>query len=719
MSCLPSRADARNSQPPIFRIRLIRTPGLRSSEQIIDLETFLPLFDGHSGRETGGVEMTGNFNDDFDRINREAPKSIRLWLWDFPGGRLQGLEYVVRNPRCDDKRLGSFKVNIRSGLWSDFATTDAKGNDLISLVAYVRNINQGEAANCLANKIGIPPLKLNGSASYKPSTNGSQRPSAKSSAVRKIADTYDYLDENGDLIFQVVRFEPKDFRQRRPAQPADDSAMVRDGWVWEVRGLRQVPYRLPELIEAIALGHPVWIVEGEKDTNSLWKLGIPATCNAGGAGKWKNEFREFFIEADVIVAPDNDPQGQEHATAIAQSLAGTVARLRVLDLTKQWPMLPAKADVSDCIAAGATAEQLWSLADSTLDWSAPPAGTSQDQVASAPHPSEQDWRAKVVMANDLQSMSFPPVRHILPGYISEGATIIAGKPKIGKSWLTLDLCLAATANRFTLGTLKPTQGDVLYLALEDNNRRLKRRMAKLWPSLEACWPARLALVTDWKRAGDGGLEDIEDWCTSVADPVLVVVDTLEKFRPLQNGKSNAYSADYAAMTGLQKIAGRHRIAVVINHHVRKMEADDPFDTVSGTLGLTGAADTIIVLKRHAGAVTLHARGRDIEEIETALQFERATGRWTILGAAAEVYVSNERAAVLQALASGGSDGLAVSEIMAATGSNSRGAMDTLLFKMKEGGEVVRVKRGVYALPQDGGKIGQKGRRGLKILKIKS
>ena len=142
-----------------------------------------------------------------------------------------------------------------------------------------------------------------------------------------------------------------------------------------------------------------------------------------------------------------------------------------------------------------------------------------------------------------------------------------------------------------------------------------------------------------------------------------------------------------------------------------MEADDPFDTVSGTLGLTGAADTIIVLKRHAGAVTLHARGRDIEEMETALQFERATCRWTILGTAAEIYISNERVAVLGVLAGAGAEGLAVSEIMAGTGSRSRGAMDTLLFKMKEGREIVRVKRGFYALSQDGGKIDEKERKG--------
>jgi hypothetical protein len=146
-----------------------------------------------------------------------------------------------------------------------------------------------------------------------------------------------------------------------------------------------------------------------------------------------------------------------------------------------------------------------------------------------------------------------------------------------------------------------------------------------------------------------------------------------------------------------------------------MDADDPFDTVSGTLGLTGAADTIIVLRRHAGGVTLHARGRDIEEVETALQFDKSDCKWKILGAAPEVYRSHERGAVLAALEKAGAEGFSVSEIMAATGSTGRGAMDTLLFKMKEDGEIVRVKRGVYALSLDRGKIGQKERSEAQII----
>jgi hypothetical protein len=325
------------------------------------------------------------------------------------------------------------------------------------------------------------------------------------------------------------------------------------------------------------------------------------------------------------------------------------------------------------------------------------------------------WRRGAVLASDLQGMTFAPVRYVLPGYIPEGVTLLAGKPKVGKSWLTLDLCVAVAAGRFTLGTIKPTQGDVLYLALEDNKRRLKKRMTKLLPSPDSIWPDRLTLLTEWRRADDGGLNDIEEWCKSVPQPTLIVVDTLEKIRPIQSGKTQAYSADYQAITGLQKISGERGLAIVINHHVRKMEADDPFDTISGTLGLTGAADTILVLRRQGAAMILHARGRDIEESETAMQFDKASCKWTMLGPdALAASVSTERAKIIDALQSfipaNDKDGMAVSEIMAVTEATSRNAMDRLLHKMRMDGQIIRVRRGVYAAPSEGGKIGTIGQK---------
>jgi hypothetical protein len=647
---------------------------------------------------------------DFEGINHAAVRAYRSVLPSLiPGGKFRGQEYVVKNPCRDDQHTGSFSINIR-GVWKDFATSEG-GRDFVSLAAFVRGTSQGDAALELAEKLGVPVHKPGGAA-FTSRSNGTSATPAAETAVTKV---HQWGREGPPVWRDELRrhvCKDNDGPNLVKIKHADGSFKqwyrVQGGWqAKKPDSFRPIPYITASInpFDPELKDDQISWPEGEKDVDTLDKLNLPAFTFGGVGDGLPEGIGHYLKDCRLIILADNDQAGREHAEKkAAVAHAAGAASIRIL----HFPELAPKGDVSDFIGNGGTGEQLIERIDAATAWS-PPAETSQDQLASSERLSRQGWRAKVVMANDLQAMTFPPVRHILPGYISEGATIIAGKPKIGKSWLTLDLCLAATANRFTLGTLRPAQGDVLYLALEDNNRRLKRRMAKLWPSTDARWPGRLALVTDWKRADEGGLDDIEDWCRSVADPVMIVIDTLEKFRPLQNGKSAAYSADYAAVTGLQKIAGQHRIAVVVNHHVRKMEADDPFDTVSGTLGLTGAADTIIVLKRHAGAVTLHARGRDIEEAETALQFERATCRWTILGAAAEVYVSSERAAVLSALASAGPDGLAVPEIMAATGSKSRNAMDVLLFQMKSDGAVERLKRGVYAIPQDPTKIAKKER----------
>jgi hypothetical protein len=276
----------------------------------------------------------------------------------------------------------------------------------------------------------------------------------------------------------------------------------------------------------------------------------------------------------------------------------------------------------------------------------------------------------------------------------------------------LDVCIATAANRFTLGSLKPKIGDVLYLALEDSQRRLQRRVDRILSAVSETWPARLTMATEWRRVDEGGLDDIWEWCDGVTEPILIVIDTLAKIRSAKGSNKSAYDVDYEAIAGLHKIANGRGIAILIIHHTRKMDADDAFDTVSGTLGLTGAADTILVLEKRASAVTLHARGRDIEESETALQFNKETCRWTILGAAGEVHRSNERRRIIEAL-TGASEGLGVREIMSLAELRSRGAVDVLLSKMAKAGEIERSGRGSYRLPSphssDTSKIGEKER----------
>jgi hypothetical protein len=318
------------------------------------------------------------------------------------------------------------------------------------------------------------------------------------------------------------------------------------------------------------------------------------------------------------------------------------------------------------------------------------------------------WNEGLITARDLQSKKFKPVRIILPGLIPEGVTLLAGKPKVGKSWLALDVCLAvADETRYVLGSMQPVHGAVLYLALEDNQRRLKKRIDKIVQS--GTWPDRLELHTEWKRMDQGGLEDIEAWIKSAIEsgkePRLIWIDTLAKIRPIAGRSEQAYAADYRAIDGVQKLAGQYGVGVVLNTHLRKAPSeDDPFDEVSGTLGLTAAADTTIVMKRHSGMVKVYVRGRDIEEAEFAAEFNRMTCRWRIVGGADDVFRSQERQAILTALKDAGEDktgnpvAMSLSDIMVAIERSDRGPVKSLLHKMRKDDQVVSPRTGYYALP---------------------
>lgn len=300
-------------------------------------------------------------------------------------------------------------------------------------------------------------------------------------------------------------------------------------------------------------------------------------------------------------------------------------------------------------------------------------------------------------AFDLGQIEFPPIRFILPGYVPEGATILAGRPKLGKSWLALDLALAVARGSDCLGT-KCEQGDVLYLALEDNQRRLKERLQKLAPARELNpWPPALCFATEWKRHDAGGLEDIRAWAASVDNPRLVIVDVLAQFRGGRINTETQYEADYAAVKGLQEIAGDLQIGIIIVHHVKKGAGEiDPFEKVSGTLGLTGAADTTLILDRKSEGCTLYCRGRDIQEYERAVTFDKFDCRWTVQGDASEVHRTDERTAILDALRDA-DEVMTVKDIQDATGMN-RNACDQLLFKMVKDDQVTKVKRGHYVHP---------------------
>jgi hypothetical protein len=297
-------------------------------------------------------------------------------------------------------------------------------------------------------------------------------------------------------------------------------------------------------------------------------------------------------------------------------------------------------------------------------------------------------------ADELCVKVFAPVKFVVPGYIVEGLTLFCGKPKAGKSWLMLHAALAVSRGGFTLGEVHCTEGDALYLALEDNWRRLQRRLRKLLGNEPA--PKRLTLVTEIPRLAEGGLKLIRDWIERAKKPRLVVVDVLAKVRDRSRKDQGLYDADYTAMQGLKALADEFGVAVVVVHHLRKLDADDPLDQVSGTTGLAGAADSVLVLHKSNIGTALKGRGRDLEEIDKAILFNKNACVWTVSGDASEVAQQTGRGAVLHQLreARAPLSPQEIADLCNITKNNARG----LLTRMERDAEVIKVGYGKYVHP---------------------
>src|SRR5215218_397230 len=298
-----------------------------------------------------------------------------------------------------------------------------------------------------------------------------------------------------------------------------------------------------------------------------------------------------------------------------------------------------------------------------------------------------------VRATELMAIEFPEPRWIVPGIVPEGTTILAGKPKMGKSWLALGTSVAVAAGGVALGTKRVDRGAVLYLALEDNPRRLQSRLKKLLSGGTA--PEGLELATLWPRLGDGGLEALEAWLNAHPDARLVVIDTLAKFRAGQAGK-NIYKEDYEAVEPLVELAADHNVAVLIVHHLRKLGADDPLDQVSGSIGLTGGAEGALVLNRERGRADayLYVTGRDIEEEkELALSWDSTTATWKIVGEAEEYRHSKERQEIDECLRALG-EPAGPKEVSEALGKPYNNVKQ-LIWKMDRDGDLRSVGGGKY------------------------
>jgi len=288
-----------------------------------------------------------------------------------------------------------------------------------------------------------------------------------------------------------------------------------------------------------------------------------------------------------------------------------------------------------------------------------PAGNNQNFASqSSPY--------QIYSANQLIAAQFAPPEFIVPDLITPGLNILAGKPKMGKSLLSMNIAAALMDGADTLGTIETDPRGVLYLALEDTPQRMKTKFETILNGYEA--NDRVHFAFQWTRMDANFFLDLEAFLKDYPETKLVIIDTYTKVRGKKRLGSTLYEKDYNEAALLKSFADEHKIAILLIHHLRKSESKDILDMITGSVGLTGAADTILVLTRGRGEgdAILYVTGRDIEETALGLKFNKQTLTWEISGSAAEQKMSTERLEIYELL-SKSDNALKLSEIADALG----------------------------------------------------
>ena len=261
----------------------------------------------------------------------------------------------------------------------------------------------------------------------------------------------------------------------------------------------------------------------------------------------------------------------------------------------------------------------------------------------------EDEPPETFTGNQLRDKEFPPIKWAVPDILPAGVTLFGGREKMGKSWLAFGLCIAVATGGVALGTKRVQRGEALYLSLEDNERRLRRRVAKLAsPDSDL---SGLHYRTEWTPADRGGLEHLDGWLGKHPECRLVVIDTLKRIRARTSGRRNMYDDDYEAVQPFVTLAGAHDTAILLVHHLNQQaNPDDPYDWFSGSAGLVAAAEGILLFRRKRGDADAYLTidGKDIEErAELALKWDPQAATWTVIGDAETHRLSETRLAILK------------------------------------------------------------------------
>jgi 5S rRNA maturation endonuclease (ribonuclease M5) len=409
----------------------------------------------------------------------------------------------------------------------------------------------------------------------------------KSKKKPRIVAEYDYRDEKGHLLYQSVRYDPKDFRQRQP----DGSG----GWIWNLEGVQRVLYRLLDL-DAAPRSRPVFVVEGEKDVESLRKINVLATTNAMGAGKWDKCYTKTLRGRHVIIIPDNDDAGRKHACAVAAALKGVAASVKVVEL----PDLPEKGDMTDwLLVKGNDKEALLELVQAAPpEADEPPAADPQapagEGAADGPGP---EGVAEII---GLDKETKKPINWLWPYRFAMGKfSLLEGDPDQGKSTLLLDLAARVSTNGVMPDGSQGPVGNVIIMSAEDGVADT------ILPCVEAAG-ANLARIHYFKAVGKGPivlplhLKHLREQIVKLSAP-FCIIDPIASFLESARSEQEVRQMLYP----IKEIFEEVDCALISLRHLNKSGGQKALYRGSGFIAYAAAARSVYAVGEHPDEHGLH------------------------------------------------------------------------------------------------------------------
>lgn len=403
-----------------------------------------------------------------------------------------------------------------------------------------------------------------------------------------IIGVYDYRGEDGQLLFQVCRTENKEFPARKP-----------DG-SWGIKGIKRIPYRLPELL-TVDNKQIIFIPEGEKDCDSLAKLGLIATCNPGGAGKWRAEYNQYLKGRWVVVLSDNDTPGREHAEQVAKSLVGIAKEVRIVQLDN----LPDGGDITDWLATGGTLEGLRLRVKEAKPFVPADSIEEPAKIHQSIQIKDDNIKPEPVLVN-LDSIEPQKVEWLWDNKIPMGKlSLFVGDPGLGKSFLTLYLAAQVTTGRpWPDDSLKQPilKGSVIILTAEDDiNDTVLPRLISHEADVSRIVAIQGITYPDSELEGQfyfdltTHLPALEEAILKTPETRLIIIDPITAYL----GKTDSHkNAEVRGCLGpLTALAAKHKVAIIGVTHLTKNTTVKSVYRVLGSVGFIAAARAVWVIAK--------------------------------------------------------------------------------------------------------------------------